>query len=314
MSLSLGQLRIMYDEGSLSKEEYIVRSHAEVHSKIFQYANELGRTEIRKVELTSQSVLMTTVDNVVIEVDSCDYRTAPIEAINFCNYEPSESNFIRSLAPFINTMIDIGANIGWYSMMVAKLNKNAQVHAFEPIPKTYNGFARNVFINGLTNVTGNNFGLGERSERLSFFYYSSGTGNASLRNLAGNPDTVQIDCEMRTLDEYAATKLSSCPVDFIKCDVEGAELFTLRGGLNTIKKSMPIILIELLRKWSRPFGYHPNDVVKLLRELGYSAFTLNENKSLEEIHYIDNDTVATNFVFIHQKSNLRARAEETFLL
>lgn len=50
--------------------------------------------------------------------------------------------------------------------------------------------------------------------------------------------------------------------DFIKCDVEGAELLVLKGGEETLKSKKPVIFIELIRKWAQKFNYHPNEVIK----------------------------------------------------
>ncbi|WP_342228107.1 FkbM family methyltransferase [Rickettsiella endosymbiont of Rhagonycha lignosa] len=59
--------------------------------------------------------------------------------------------------------------------------------------------------------------------------------------------------------EQKMTKL-----DFIKCDVEGAELTIYTGGINVIREHKAIIFTEMLRKWSVKFNYHPNDIIALL--------------------------------------------------
>jgi len=56
----------------------------------------------------------------------------------------------------------------------------------------------------------------------------------------------------------------------------------------------------LLRKWAEKFGYHPNDVLALLAGYGYSAFTLGTN-GLQHCPAIDQDTIETNFIFLHQE-------------
>jgi hypothetical protein len=89
-------------------------------------------------------------------------------------------------------------------------------------------------------------------------------------------------------------------LDFIKIDVEGAEKLVIDGGINTIKSLKPIIYCELLRKWSAKFGYHPQDVVKLLAEIGYKCFYLDGENELQRIYEIDDQTSQTNFLFIYQ--------------
>lgn len=73
-------------------------------------------------------------------------------------------------------------------------------------------------------------------------------------------ETVQ--CKLRTLDDYTAeTKIR---VDFIKCDVEGAELLVFKGAIDTIARDKPVIFSEILRKWSAKFNYNPNEIFDLL--------------------------------------------------
>ncbi len=89
------------------------------------------------------------------------------------------------------------------------------------------------------------------------------------------------------------------PVDFIKCDVEGAELNVFRGGLKSIAKHKPIIFTEMLRKWSARYGYHPNAIIDLFHSNGYRCFVINQ-KMLSKVTKIDDDTVETNFFFLHK--------------
>nr|WP_186595953.1 FkbM family methyltransferase [Synechococcus sp. PROS-7-1] len=84
-----------------------------------------------------------------MEVDPLDFRTAPIEALNFNDYELTETSIVRKIAGHINTMLDIGANIGWYSLLVASTNKESSVHAFEPIPKTFDRLLRHCHLNAV---------------------------------------------------------------------------------------------------------------------------------------------------------------------
>ena len=83
----------------------------------------------------------------------------------------------------------------------------------------------------------------------------------------------KISATVRTLDSVARKK-GIRRLDFLKCDVEGGELLVFKGGLQTLQHHKPVIFCEMLRKWSAPFGYHPNDIITLLGELGYLCFTV----------------------------------------
>jgi len=92
-------------------------------------------------------------------------------------------------------------------------------------------------------------------------------------------------------------------VDFIKCDVEGAELFVFRGAKETIATYKPIIFTEMLRKWAKKFDYHPNEIISLFNGLGYRCFSIR-NGFLSELSYMDDSTVETNFFFLHKEKHM----------
>jgi hypothetical protein len=82
-------------------------------------------------------------------------------------------------------------------------------------------------------------------------------------------------------------------------DVEGFELSVLKGSLESIERFKPTIFIELLRKWMKPFGDHPQDVIDLLSPIGYLCFAIGDN-ILTKITKIDDDTIENNFIFVHR--------------
>ena len=91
-------------------------------------------------------------------------------------------------------------------------------------------------------------------------------------------------------------------VDFIKCDVEGAELFVYQGGIESIQKNQPIIFTEMLRKWSAKFNYNPNEIIDLLFGLGYRCFIAKADQ-LVEFFRMDDNTIETNFFFLHSDNH-----------
>ena len=87
-------------------------------------------------------------------------------------------------------------------------------------------------------------------------------------------------------------------MDFLKCDVEGAELLVIEGGLKSIEKYKPILFLEMLRKWSDKFGYHPDEIIEKLKSINYRCFKVIKT-NLEEITEITDLEEATNFFFLH---------------
>lgn len=248
--------------------------------------------------------MTTRLDGISIAVDALDHRTVPIEILSFNNYEPVESALVRLLAPHIHTMLDIGANLGWYSLLVHAVNPTASLHAFEPIPSTFKRLVNSCQLNQASSIHCHNYGFSSDPGSFPFYFYPEGSGNASIKNLANREDAQVIECELRTLEQFHAQLPSNSLVDFIKCDVEGNELFVLQGAVPLLRRHKPIILMELLRKWCAPFGYHPNDVFSLLGEIGYAAYAVNTNSILTPLAEVADDTVETNFIFAHPDSRL----------
>ena len=72
-------------------------------------------------------------------------------------------------------------------------------------------------------------------------------------------------------------------IDFIKLDIEGAELPALKGAVEIIKKFRPVLYIEVFKEWTKEFGYHPFDLYCFLRELGYKKFILETPKGMSAL-------------------------------
>lgn len=306
--MNLKDLKSKYSNGKIGKTAYINRMHT-VHQFLFDYADFMKTTDISKIEITDDSVLMTTRDKIIKLVgDRNDRRSIPVEILNFGSYEKEYLDMTLRLIRDGFTVFDIGANTGWYTINIAKAKKKVALFSFEPIPKTFKALAQNLKINKITTPIKSgstprifNFGFHNRSGEVTFYCYKEGPGNASMRNVSKRRNIEKIKCQVRRMDDFVTRE--KVKVDFIKCDVEGAELFVIQGGLAAIKSDKPIIFAEMLRKWSVPFGYHPNDVISLLRSLGYKCFIIKGGR-LAPFAKMDKETTETNFFFLHSKKHI----------
>jgi FkbM family methyltransferase len=290
-----------YQQGQIDKPAFIRAMYEEHHTGLFDYAQHLSNTNIKKIEVEDGRVIMTSRDRGIrILCVPGDHRVAPLETLNFFDYEKTDSAMIERLINDGDVFFDIGANIGWYSINLALSHRTAQIHSFEPIPRTYSYLQSNLKLNHLANVTAYNFGFSNGTGEFDFYYYEEGSGNASSANVSDREDVQVCQCKLQTLDDFAAE--TQTKVDFIKCDVEGAELLVYLGGLQTIKRDKPIVFSEILRKWSAKFDYHPNEIFKLFSDEGYQAFTVKDG-SLKEFFQMNELTVETNFFFLHKQKH-----------
>ena len=197
--------------GKMSKPDYIKAMH-QYHSIVFEYSELIKDTDIAKIEIIDGKVLATSRENGIVMIcDPFDQRIAPIEILNFGQYEKSECDMVLRLIDDGQVVFDIGGNFGWYSLLISK-SRNVDLFSFEPIPKTYSFLANNVAINDVRNVNTFNFGFSDKEQEIDFYYYPEGSGNASLAPLSDGVNVSSIKCTLRRLDDF--TKEQGTRVDF----------------------------------------------------------------------------------------------------
>jgi len=178
-----------------------------------------------------------------------------------------------------DVVFDVGANRGSYTALFARLAApGGEVHAFEPVPPTCEALEANLRAQGIGDVVVNRSALGEAAGELPLFVPGDDFGQASLaRHAAGSwskASAVQsFSAPVETLDEYARRR-SLDHLDFVKCDVEGAELPVLRGATETLRTLAPLLYLEVCADWTAGFGYEPSAVPEHLCRLGYTGFYL----------------------------------------
>ncbi len=148
--------------------------------------------------------------------------------------------------------VDVGAHIGTWAFNLAQVFHT--VHCFEPVKDHRLCFVKNT--EGLGNIHLHAVALGAEPGTCSIESEKGSSGNSQVR-----PGE---DVEMRTLDSYDLAL-----VHLIKVDVEGWEENVLRGGIETIKRSWPTIIVEQKRDMHARFGLEHKGAVKLLLGLGY---------------------------------------------
>ena len=133
-------------------------------------------------------------------------------------------------------VVDLGANIGYYTLIAAKLVGNkGKVFSFEPEPKNFEILKKNVEINGYQNVILEQKAVSDVNEKTNL-YLSQGIGTHSLKP---NQNTTMktIPIESIRLDDYFKNLNLTNKINFVKIDVEGAEFNVLSGMDNILKQS-----------------------------------------------------------------------------
>ena len=178
-------------------------------------------------------------------------------------WEPQETQLVLDRLSPQSVFLDIGANCGWFTLCVARQFPTVAVHAFEPVPLNFQTLQFNIQLNGIHNVQANNLGLWDSASELHF---TKDLGPMNHITPQATASSVSVRCI--ELDQYVK-QAALTRVDFIKCDVEGAELHVLRGAKQTLEHFKPTVLLESEYGPSKKFGYTPLDVVQFLLERGY---------------------------------------------
>lgn len=221
------------------------------------------------------------------------------DAIFSNGYEVPESKFMeRFLKPGM-TVLDIGAHHGYFTLLSARqVGSSGSVISFEPSPREFKRLLTHVRINSCGNVRAEPIALGDKQERSKLFVVQGrDTGCNSLRPPDVSEPTTPLEVSTHTLDGYMA-ETGTKRVDFIKMDVEGAELAVLRGAEDLLARHpRPVILCEVDDRRTRPWGYGKQAVLDLLRSLRFRWFGLDANGNLVPIE----ETQSYNLVAIPEE-------------
>jgi FkbM family methyltransferase len=222
-------------------------------------------------------------------------------------YEPWATYLIRHFSKPGMCFFDIGANIGYYSLLVAECTqKHCSVHAFEPVMTTFSRLVDNIDRNKMGNcIVANRLALTEQEGPLTMNIYPDPAFNSAATSIDGwiNPRYDQapqievVGCS--TLDRYV-DNMGIRKVDFVKIDVEGHERAVLKGGKEFLWSSQETaVLSECEPTWLSRVGLKVEDVVLFMRDLKYRAYQHSSITGVAEVIYlIDEKDFDGNLLFV----------------
>jgi len=194
-------------------------------------------------------------------------------------FEIEELRYLNEILPNDSVILDIGANIGLFSLMLASKSKNIKVHAFEPIQLNADLIIVSKQINHLQNLTVNQTCVGA-TDGFVEFSISTDSAYSSMIDSGRKQEAEKINCPVCRLDTYVQ-EANIQKIDFIKIDVEGAEKLVLTGAhaLLTHQVLRPhLLMLELYDLNLKQYATSVNDIVQFLNEYGYSAYFLRNNE------------------------------------
>ena len=195
-------------------------------------------------------------------------------------FEPFETGVIRELLSPGGVAVDVGANIGYYTLLMAQcVGMEGEVYAFEPAPGNFALLERNVRENGAAQVVLEETAVGECSGRSTLF--ESGSDLSDHRTYETKETRIKYDVPSCSLDDYCAGKPGLAErVDLIKMDIQGAELLALRGMKELLRTNRNVKLVTEF--W--PYSFEscqivPGDFLTQLQENGFRLREIREQDS-----------------------------------
>lgn len=182
----------------------------------------------------------------------------------------SETRLFRELITPGMVVIDVGANIGYFSLLASTLvGSGGCVHAFEPDPVNCGLLRKNVRMNHASNIKVVQAALSNNDEPLQLFLNSDNKGDHRIWEATGEART-RISVKAMTLDQYL-NKTGTVP-KFIKIDVQGAEGYVLEGMKETLAQSALSYLI--LEFWPEALRKCQTDPQRLIKQVADAGFTI----------------------------------------
>jgi len=169
-------------------------------------------------------------------------------------------------------MIDVGANTGYFAVILAKKYKNAKIIAIEANPATCTILEKNCKLNELSNVKIHNLAVSEKEGKLSLYQTGIHSGANSIY-ATDTENSEKVTVESTTLDKLLAGKFSS--IGWIKIDVEGAELSVLRGSSETLKIAKKIF-VEVHEHILKQNNENPEEIIEILKNNGFKIRLFSE--------------------------------------
>lgn len=243
-------------------------------------------------------------------VDGEKFRVSPRDIIGGLLYvrgvfEPRETAFVKRCLRPGDVFVDVGANMGYYTVIGAECVGNAgAVHSFEPNARMFEELTFNVSLNGIqSSCMLNNCGVSNEAGvgRLSRYqfghevYGSLGTHQRGDHGVDGYDEVPLV-----SLDEYVHDH-GIRSIRLIKLDIEGAELLAIKGCARLLAwETPPAFLIEFMDENTLGFNYHAVEIWEFLESRAFKFFEIDRRGRLSSADKPESFPYTRDLVAIHR--------------
>lgn len=194
-----------------------------------------------------------------------------------------EVALLKSILRPDHVFFDVGANVGVFTLLAAKRLRDGCVHAFEPSSMHLFKMHNNIKLNGFRNIVVNPIALSNTASHRTL-YFPKGTGllqNTGMATLFEGlfTDYTAEHVQANRLDDYVIEQILT-RVDVLKIDVEGSELDVLIGGVRTLDRFKPVIVMEVNQKHVTAAGRSIEEIVAFWHRIHYKIYRIKLDGSL----------------------------------
>jgi FkbM family methyltransferase len=184
---------------------------------------------------------------------------------------------LRYLRPE-DDFLDVGANIGIYTLLAASIIQSGTIYSIEALPKNFERLQENLALNQFTHVKAMAIAISDRSGSV----YLNVSDSDSLPFITAAPTEQSLDIPTERLENVVT---DSTRLSLAKMDIEGAELLAFKGATSLLSNHQPPVWILELNNLSQRFGYGQSDVAQFLQQHGYTLYLYDaDTNQLTLIH------------------------------
>ena len=233
-----------------------------------------------------------TIDGNKLYLDSSDSLRLSVKK----EFEPQTTDLIQKNIFSGNIVVDIGANIGFFTLIMANgVKKEGKVFSFEPELENYKLLSKNVKENNLQNIILENKAVGNKNGSAEMYLASKENNiySQSMHRIFSSKivsqNSTPITIKIIKLDDFFEKLDLIKKINLIKIDVEGAEFDVLKGMNKILDSNKDLkIIMEFSLENLQDFGSKPDEVVDFLLKKNFKLWKINENeKKLEGIFNIE---------------------------
>ncbi|MCP2729721.1 FkbM family methyltransferase [Symplocastrum sp. BBK-W-15] len=255
------------------------------------YIKYLEKFPIKKGKYRIAQILKYLFGSAIYEIDGVKLELNPISItdqrlISAKGHDPLVKELIMTLLNQGGTFLDIGANIGYFSLGAAKM-PNVKVLAFEPSPRELIRLYRNICLNNYTNVIVFPYGLAESNKTLPLYLSSDyHPGMNSVLDLQSSAKLPTVNCQFFALDRLIPESILE-DIRLCKIDVEGFEISVLNGMKNSMKfMNQATFVVEISPSFLPKAGNKVHEIYDFFAAYGYQPkFGINEKVQYNEVFY-----------------------------